>query len=337
MKRYGNLFPQVISFRNILLASHKAFRGKKLKKNAASFYFGLENEAIQLQTELTTGIYLPRGYQMFEIREPKVRQICSSNFRDRVVHHAICNVLEPLFEARMIGDTYACRKGRGTHVAVKRCQQFTRKYKYFLKCDIKKYFQSIDHEIMKNILAKFIKDKPLLRLVDRVIDHAVPGNPPGKGLPIGNLTSQHFANLYLGELDHFIKDRLGIKGYLRYMDDFISFSDDKQSLHELLSNIQKFLKEHLQLELKETATRIAPISEGVPFLGLRVFPNLKRLQRPNLLRFRRKMRRRELAFQEGKIDELVFLLSVNSMVAHVSQADSLELRRKELERSIFLA
>jgi RNA-directed DNA polymerase len=176
MKRHGNLYPQVVSFKNLLLAARKVFRGKKFKGNVTPFFFNLENEVIQLQKELTTGIYQPRDYQTFEVREPKVRQICSSNFRDRVVHHAICNLLEPIFEDRLIYHSYACRKGKGTHLALRQCQSYARKYEYFLKCDIKKYFQSIDHQILKNVLGRFIKDKELLKLIDLIIDHAVPGN-----------------------------------------------------------------------------------------------------------------------------------------------------------------
>jgi RNA-directed DNA polymerase len=337
VKRYGNLFDKVTSFENMYLACRKALRGKRSKQTVAPFYFNLENELIDLRQELIEGRYQPRPYRIFEIREPKVRQICSSNFRDRVVHHSICNILEPMFERRFIYDTYACRPGNGTHAALRRCQQFSRQHQYFLKCDIKKYFPSIDHIIMKRLLSRFIKDQKLLALTDRVIDHSVPGHEAGKGLPIGNLTSQHFANLYLGELDHFLKDRLGVSGYLRYMDDFISFADTKEELHEILFAIREFCEKVLNLELKEKATLIAPVSEGVPFLGFRIFPNLIRLQRPNLLRFRRKVHKKETAYIKGKISEKELLLSIKSVIAHVSHADSLNLRRKDFERSKGLA
>lgn len=254
--------------------------------------------------------------------------ICASDLRDRVIHHAICNILEPIFEKKMIFHTYACRPNKGSHLAIKTAQKFARRYKYFLKCDIKKCFESIDHEVLKNTLARIIKDKKLLGLLNIIINHAVPGAISGKGLPIGNLTSQHFANLYLGKLDHFLKDELSINGYIRYMDDFIIFHDDKLFLKELLSKIEIFIWDNLKLKLKEKATTIAPVTEGVPFLGVRVFKRLIRLQRPNLVRFRRRLRFNEKKFLQGRISKQDLINSVNSMFAHISHANTVEMRRK---------
>jgi len=337
MKRFGNLYSQVVNYENLILATHKALRGKKAKAKVASFYFNFENEVIQLEQELNDGTYYPSSYHLFEIREPKVRQICSSDFRDRVVHHAICNIIEPFFERRLIFDTYACRNEKGAHAALKRAQQFSRSHRYFLKCDIRKYFQSIDHPVLKHMLRGIVKDSKLINLLDLIIDHAVPGNAPGKGIPIGNLTSQHFANFYLGELDHFLKERSRLKGYVRYMDDFICFSDSKNFLHDLLATIREFVEQKLKLRLKDEIIRIAPVSEGVPFLGFRVFPNLIRLQRPNLIRFRKKIRNLERHFQIGLISESDLASSVKSMIAHITHANSGMMRRKEFESSLNLA
>lgn len=332
MKRVGNLFEKVVNLKNLLLAAKKAFRGKRLKKTPASFYFHLESEILTLQEELASGCYIPRPYEIFEIREPKVRRIAAADFRDRVVHHAICNVLEPLFERRLIFDSYACRVGKGTHRAIKRLQQFSRKYAYYLKWDIQKYFESIDHEILKRLLRRIIKDKNLLSLLDQIIDHSVPGNLPGKGLPIGNLTSQHFANLYLGELDHFVKDRLKIEGYIRYMDDSVALSSDSRQLNQLLREVRNFLHEKLALNLKEKVVQIAPVAEGIPFLGFRIFPDMVRLQRSNLIRWRKKVKIRHRLFEKGVISEEKLIASMQSMIAHVAHSNSLTLRRKELER-----
>jgi RNA-directed DNA polymerase len=337
MRRYKNLFEEVASFRNLLSAAKRAYRGKRDRQSVAAFYFNLEHEVIGLREELLAGSYRPRPYNIFEIREPKIRKICSSHFRDRVVHHAICDVLEPIFDRRLIFDTYACRTGKGSHRAMDRCQRFARRYDYFLKCDIRKYFDSIDHAALKALLRRIVGDFPLLDLIERVIDHSVPGSPPGKGVPIGNLTSQHFANLYLGELDHFLKERRRLKGYLRYMDDFICFSNDKAELQMLLGEIREYAKKTLHLELKEEVTRIAPVSEGIPFLGFRIFRNLKRLQRPNLMRLRKNIRRKEVAYRSGKINETDLFMSVQSMIAHISHADTLALKRREFERSLHLA
>lgn len=337
MQRHGNLFDKIITFENLVAAAKKAMRGKKSKSATSSFYFNLENEVIALRNELAQGTYRPRDYRQFEIREPKPRKICSSDFRDRVVHHAICNFIEPILENQSIFDSYACRVGRGSHLAVARCQNFTRRFPYYLKCDIRKFFESIDHDVLKRLLRRAFKDERLLRLLHIIIDHEVPGNSSGKGLPIGNLTSQHFANFYLGKLDHFVKDRLRIKGYVRYMDDFISFADSKQTLSTLLAEIDGFVKSELKLELKEKVTTIAPVTEGVPFLGFRIFPGIIRIKRENLVRMRKKIKRKEELYLKGIVPETALIQSVSSMVAHVSHVNSLGTRRKIFETSLKLA
>lgn len=221
MRRQGNLFEQIVTFENLILASKKALRGKRSKHTASRYFFHLEKAAIILQEELVSEAYKPRPYHQFLIYEPKVRNISSSDFRDRIVHHAICRIIEPSFERRLIYDSHACRVGKGSHKALERCQGFVKKYEYFLKCDIRKYFESVNHALLKNLLKRLFKDEKLLRLLEVIIDHVPESYEPGRGIPIGNLTSQHFANLYLGELDHFLKDRLRVKGYLRYMDDCV--------------------------------------------------------------------------------------------------------------------
>lgn len=200
MKRVGLLFERVVAFENLLYATRQAARGKTSQLRVAHFLFHQEKECLRLQTELKQGIWLPSGFRVFEIREPKPRRISAADFQDRVVHHALCNILEPVFERRLIFDTWACRRGKGSHLAVKRAQVFSQRFPYFLKCDIRRYFDNVDHAILKRLLRRLIKDQAVLNLLDRIIDHPLPGASPGKGLPIGNLTSQHFANLYLGEL-----------------------------------------------------------------------------------------------------------------------------------------
>ena len=336
MKRHANLYSQITTFDNLLMASKKSMSGKKTKNSVISFNFNLENELILLKQQLENKNYHPRPYSQFEVKEPKVRKICSSDFRDRVVHHAICNLIEPIFEKRSILDSYACRSGKGSHMAVARCQEFSRKFSYYLKCDIKKFFESIDHQVLKNILKKLFKDKDLLLLLDIIIDHKVPGNVPGKGLPIGNLTSQHFANLYLDQLDHYIKDTLGIKGYVRYMDDFICFAKSKKELWELLSKIDLFVVHNLKIELKEKVTQVAPVSEGIPFLGFRVYPQIIRIKKENLSRMKNKIRKKEIQFKKGRLSERDLVNSVGSIVAHVNHVNSLSVRRKIFKESLNL-
>jgi retron-type reverse transcriptase len=337
MKRYSELFEEITSFENMLLAAKKAFRGKRGKRSVYPFYFHLETELIDLQEKLIAGTYRPDPFREFEIREPKIRKICSSSFRDRVVHHSICNVLEPIFERKLIYDTYACRKEKGTHVALKRAKTFSGRYSYFLKCDIKKFFESVDHSILKTMLRRIFKDPKLLRLLDLIIDHQVPESLPGTGLPIGNLTSQHFANLYLSPLDHFLKDHRRVEAYVRYMDDFLCFSDSKEFLSGLLDEIRVFVKDELALELKEKVVRIAPVTEGVPFLGFRLFKNLVRVQRANLVRYRQNIRQKEQLYILGRISEDELIRSLNSVIGHMSYGDTTFLRRRDLERSLKLA
>ena len=263
MKRYGYLFEHIVSFENLLIAARKAFRGKKHRADVSEFYFYMEKELLKLQEELTLGTYCLQPYYTFNIYEPKERKICASSFRDRVVHHAICNVIGPVFEKSLIFDTYACRNNKGTHRAVARVRAFARKHPYFLKCDIKKFFESIDHKVLKELMRKKFKDKRLLNLLDLIIDHSVPGYARGKGLPIGNLTSQDFANYYLSGLDRFIKEELQVKGYVRYMDDFIIFEKEKTVLREILIKICYFLKENFLLSIKEQGLILAPSIQGI--------------------------------------------------------------------------
>lgn len=336
MKRFGNLFEKIVAFDNLVLAANKTLRGQKHKPAAARFYFDLEPELLNLQDELESGCWRPRPYRVFTICEPKPRRICASDLRDRVVHHAICNILDPIFERRMIYDTYACRVGKGTHAAVERAQACMRRADYCLQCDVRKYFASIDHTALKTLLRRILKDKRLLEVLDRIIDHPLPGSEPGCGLPIGNLTSQYFANLYLGELDHFIKERLRIKGYLRYMDDWLIFSDDKPALHETLAAVRGFLRERLKLELKEKALRITPVWSGVLFLGFQIYPGTIRICDDKWSRFRRIVRDREAAYLAGEIDEEELARSVASMIGHVQSADTLAVRRQFFDDSLNL-
>lgn len=335
MKRHSGLFERIARFDNLLQAARKSAQGKRNKPSVARFEFHLEQELLTLQQDLKNGGYQPGSYFTFEVRDPKRRAICAAPFRDRVVHHAVCDVLEPYLEQRLISDTYACRRGKGTHAAIARAQQFARRYRYFAKCDVRKYFQSIDHSLLQGLLARLFKDPALLGLLSRIIAHAPPDATPGKGLPIGNLTSQHFANLYLGELDHYLKARRRIKGYLRYMDDLVLFADDKPMLHRWLADLRRFLQETLRLELKQGATLLAPVTEGIPFLGFRVYSGVIRLDKRGLRRFRRNVRGRERAYRAGRLGMEELASCMASLFAHAAHADTLTLRRQVAQASLF--
>ena len=328
MRRHGHLFEQVKDYHALLSAAHRAARGKWERTEVARFIFYLEPNLLALQKELRTGTYRMRSYRTFEVREPKRRRICAARFRDRVVQHAVCGVLDAVFEAGMIADSYACRRGKGTHAAVQRMHRFSRRHAYMLLCDVYQYFETLDQQVLKALCRRKLKDRTLLSLLDHIIDHPIPGGKPGKGVPIGNLTSQYFANLYLGELGHFVKDRLRLPGYLRYMDDFAVFADDKPCLHHALAAIRSFLRETLRLELREERTLVAPVTHGAAFLGFRVFPGVVRLDGRKLARLRRRVRRREAACRIGRMDEEVLAHSVRGMAGHVCHVDSLRVRRQ---------
>ncbi|NOT60534.1 MAG: RNA-dependent DNA polymerase [Acidobacteria bacterium] len=329
MKRHGYLFEEITLFANLLSAAHRALRGHQKNLAGARLVFHLEPELLALQAELRDGTYQPRPYRVFEIYEPKRRMICAADLRDRVVHHALCHVIGPIFERSMIADSFACRVGKGAHAAVARAQHFARRHRYYLQCDVSQYFASIDHAVLKALLRRKLKDARALSLLDQIIDFPLPiATQPEVGLPIGNLTSQHFANLYLSELDHFVKERLRMKGYLRYMDDFVVFGADKASLRAVHAAAQEFLAENLRLQLKERATVLAPVSQGLSLLGFRVFPQLVRLKGEKWRRLQHRIRAREAAFGKGALTEADLSRSVGSMLGHVVHADTLRARQQ---------
>ncbi len=326
MKRYGNLFNRICSFEALVKATKCAARGKKQKPGVAEFLRNIENEVIELECELKSKTYSPRQYDVFTVRDPKVRRICAAEFRDRVVHHSVCAVLEPIFERAFIYDTYACRTSKGTHLAIKRAKAFSCRYKYYLKLDVRKFFDTIDHRILKSLIRKKIKDADLLWLIDLFIDHPVPWTEQGKGIPIGNLTSQHFANYYLSGLDHYIKEYLRIEAYVRYMDDLVIFADEKDTLWDAKRRIENYINVGLCLKFKESALMLAPVTQGLSFLGFRIFPGIIRLQRQGWRRFRRKFQNRNKKFIDGKIDENEWHNSMHSMVSHIRSASTRNLR-----------
>jgi retron-type reverse transcriptase len=327
MKRNSGLWEQVISFEALLCAAEKARKGKRFRPAVAAFHFDQERALWKLHEELSSKTYRPGAYRSFFIYEPKKRQISAAPYRDRVVHHALVNVLEPIYERSFIADSYACRRDKGTHAAVDRCQEFARRFRYVLKADIQKFFPSLDHEIAKELVARKIKDPDVLWLVGRIIDHSNPQEEvlnyfpddnlftPAerrRGIPIGNQTSQFFANVYLDPLDHFVKDRLGIKGYVRYVDDFLVFSDDKSYLADVREQIRDFLV-GLRLRLHPKKSVVFPVKSGIRFLGYRAFPTHRLLPKENVRRFRRRVRGMQEDYATGRVSYAEIYLSLLKM------------------------
>ncbi|MCP5004076.1 MAG: RNA-directed DNA polymerase (Reverse transcriptase) [Planctomycetes bacterium] len=329
MKRIGNLFEKVHDFENLLTAFGNAFRGKRSVRSCCLYDFNLEREILMLQDELKSGIYKPGRYRYFKIFEPKARVISVAPFRDRIVHHALINVIGPLFESRFIHDSYATRKDKGTHKAIRRAQQFFRHDRYYLKFDIRKYFDNISHDILLGLLNRKIKDTGLLSLLEIIIKNSDLSrkNMAGRGLPIGNLTSQFFANVYLDLFDHYIKDELGIRRYVRYMDDCVMFDNRTDTLKDYLRLSEDFLVRRLGLEIKEKSVIINSGFNGLPFLGYRIFPSTLRLKKENIRRLKTKLKLREGQLSNGIISEEKFYNSTLGIINHVQFADSLKLRR----------
>lgn len=343
MKRFGNLYPQIYTFDNLLSAYKKARKGKRNNPTVAKFEVNMEYELLQLQKELQTETYQPGSYTTFMIYDPKKRMISAAPFRDRVVHHALCNIIEPLFEPTFIFDTYANRKGKGTHTAIIRCQQYLRKYDYVLKADIRKYFPSIDHQLLKQAIRRKLKCPATLRLIETIIDNSnpqeiVPDYFPQddlfsnikrrKGLPMGNLTSQFFANLYLSKFDHFVKEKLQVKGYIRYVDDFVLFHNDKKELAAIKDAITLFLQKEARLYVHPNKTQISPSSKGITFLGQRIFKTHRRLNRNNVVRFYRRLEKRLRDYKAGILTPEKLGCQLNSWKGHALYADTWNLRQK---------
>lgn len=340
MKRYNHLFDQIHSFGNLLLAARKAQKGKRSYPNVAAFNFNLEKELIQLQEELREQTYQPGKYRAFYIEEPKRRMISAAPYRDRVVHHALCNIIAPLFERSFIKDSYANQKNKGTHKAVDRYQEFARKNAYFLKCDIRKYFPSIDHEILKAIIARKISCLKTNWLIAQIIDNSnlqeahfayfkgddlFTPHERKKGLPIGNLSSQYFANIYLNAFDHFVKEQLRAKHYLRYVDDFVLFSNSKQELYEWKEAIISYLAQ-LRLLLHPNKSQVHSVKAGINFLGYRVYPYYRLLRTANVRLFKKRLKRRVHQYLSGAITASTFENSLNAWMAHASHASTYHLR-----------
>ena len=324
MKRYGYLYEKITSFDNLLSAFKKAYQGVGKKSYSLEYWVKLEPKLIELQRELINETYQPRDYRYFKVYIPKERTIAVADFRDRIVHHAIVNILEPIYEKVFIYNSYATRKNKGTHKAVKKAQDFLRENYWYFKTDVKKYFDSIDHKILYSVITRKIKDRKLLGLIKKIIKN---GGKQGKGLPIGNLTSQFFANIYLDQLDHYIKDNLRVNSYLRYMDDFVVLSDDKEYLKTLWKKIEAFLHSNLDLRLKPSASFINSRTNGLSFLGTRIFPNTIRVKKENLDRSIHKIKTREKEYKQGEITEAKLQQSVNSIIAHLSNYNTYNLRK----------
>ena len=339
---------ELCDWENLCLAYRLASRGKRGRNATARFELYLADNLLRLQKELSEQSYKPGGYHSFYVHEPKRRLISAAPFRDRVVHHALCNIAVPFFEKRFVPDSYANRTGKGTHRAIDRCQAFARQYPYVLQCDIQQFFPSIDHEILRAQLEKMLPESSLLWLIDRILasgrgvlseeyemayfpgDDLFAAQRP-RGLPIGNLTSQWWANCYLNTFDQFVKRELGCKAYLRYVDDFLLFWENKNQLWEWREAlIERLARSRLVIHTKTAFPK--PVSKGIPFLGFVIYPRYRLLKSRKGLAFQRRLK---ALTQKG--DRSKLQASLQGWINHVRYGDTFGLRRAMLVKFKLLA
>ncbi|MBI2075615.1 MAG: hypothetical protein HYT72_00005 [Candidatus Aenigmarchaeota archaeon] len=345
MKTYGNLYEKLCCMENLRLAYKKVRKGKSNKWYTKEFESDLENNLLKLKQELQNLTYEPRPLRTFVIRDPKSRVISASAFRDRVVHHALCNIIEPISEKMFIFDSYANRKGKGTHAAIKRFDEFKRKVSrngrlvngakfdsmvigYVLKADIRHYFQEVNHCILLGMLKRKIQDEKILRLIQTILDNH---KTFGKGMAIGNLTSQFFANVYLNELDYFVKHTLRAKYYIRYVDDFVILERSKEKLEFYKNRINEFLK-GIKLELHPEKSKIYPLHKGVTFLGFRIFYYHKLLKKSNMKHFMKRLGDFSELHSRGEISSVEIEERVDGWLAYATHGNTYRLRENIISR-----
>lgn len=340
-KRHNDLFDDIASFPALRAAAKRAAKGKRRSAAAARFLSGLERNVLRLERDLRDGRWRTGPYKVMQIRDPKPRRISAAPFRDRVVHHALCAVIEPLFERSFIHDSYANRAGKGTHAGIARYERFRDRHSHVLRCDVYRYFPAIDHAVLKCDLRRRIVCEGTLWLLDSIIDSSNPQEPVHvhfagddllsplerrRGLPIGNLTSQFLANVYLDPLDHFVKEVLRAP-YVRYVDDFALFADDPLILADWRGRIARFL-EGRRLLLHPRKTRIAKTSDPAEFLGFELIPGgRRRLPDENVARFRNRLRGLRDRWWAGTVDMPEVQVRVGSWIAHAEHADTWRLRQ----------
>lgn len=343
MKTYKNLYKEICSMENLLLAFQRARKGKSKKDYVINFEKNLIENLKQLQSELKNKIYQPKPLRKFVVRDPKTRIIHSSIFRDRIVHHSIVNVIKPIFDKRFIYDSFASRDKKGTHNAVIRFKGFVRKVSengsliknsfnnnsvkgFVLKADIRHYFDSIDHEVLVSIINRKIKDKEFIWLVWKILNN-FETSKKGKGLPLGNYTSQFFANVYLNELDYFVKHILKAKYYIRYVDDFVILHKNKKRLEYFMACIKNFLP-CLKIELHPDKTEIYPLCNGITFLGYRIFYNYTLLRKRNIKYFMKRLEENIRLYNQGVLSRDQLDNKLNGWFGYCQWANTYKFREK---------
>jgi RNA-directed DNA polymerase len=285
MKRANHLIEKIADLNNLYLAFWKAGKGKRYSAETEAYRRNLDSNLVQLRTEILTGNVKVGNYHYFKLYDPKERDICAAAFSEQVLHHALMNVCHERFEKAQIYDSYASRVGKGTHAAIARAQEYTRKYKYYLKLDVRKFFASLSHEVLRYQIRRLFKEAILIEILDKIIQSYE--SVAARGVPIGNLTSQYLANHYLANLDVYIKKTLQIKGYVRYMDDLVLWDDEPAILKQAAQAIDNYANRELQCTLKPVVHHTT--KQGLSFLGYLLYPYQIKLLRKSKLRYFRKV------------------------------------------------
>ncbi len=338
-KTYNNLYPKIYDFENLYQAYLKARKGKRYQSDVLKFSANLEENLITIQNELIWHQYQCGEYHFFKVFEPKERDVAALPFRDRVVHHAIINIIEPIYEQRFIYDSYACRVGKGTHAGADRAQKFMRIVKrnhgrvYALKADVSKYFASIDHDVLTRLLNKRIACLETMSLIKVILD-----STPSPGIPIGNLTSQLFANIYLHELDEYCKHTLRERFYVRYMDDFVILHHDKQHLHKIREQIEWFLASELKLKTNHK-TSVFPISDrngrSLDFLGYKIWPTHRKLRKDSIKRFKKRLKKMQQQYAAGNKNLPEIRQRIMTFISHAAHSNAQTTIRRILAKAVF--
>ena len=354
MKTHKSLYAKLCSYDNLISAYKKARRGKSKKLAVIEFDKNTKENLEALQKELIEMTYTPLPLKRFIVRDPKTRTIHASAFRDRIVHHMLVNVLEPILEKIFIFDSYASRKGKGIHSAIKRFDQFKRKVSrsgrlirtselfdrsnevegYVLKADIAHYFDTVDHEVLINLIKKKVNDGKIIWL-NRKILHNFNAATAGKGMPLGNFTSQFFANVYLNALDYFVKHELKAKYYIRYVDDFVILHRGRKRLEYFQRKITEFLKD-IKLNLHKDKSSIIPLQKGITFLGYRIFYHHKLLRKRNRTYFLKKFEKYLQSYSEDTINEVQFIAQLRGWFGYAQWADTYLFRKRILMMALYL-
>lgn len=322
MKRANHLIGQIADPDNLRLAFWKARKGKSHSQGVEAYRADLDTNLQRLREQILSGLVDVGKYYYFNVYEPKERKICAAAFSEQVLHHALMNVCHPHFERYQISDSYASRKGRGTYAALDQARRFTCNYSWYLKLDVRKFFESVHHGVVREQLVRMFKDPTLQEILGKMLDSYEAS--PGRGLPIGNLTSQYFANHYLSGLDHFVKKDLRINAYVRYMDDMVLWSDEKSALKNALEAITVFVEERLLCALKPA--QLNRTTKGLPFLGYNLKPYHTRLLGQSKRRFVRKLRIAETMLDSGEWGQATYQRHVTPLFAFIQHADTTGLK-----------